>query len=168
MKDGRRRQGGNAARAMLAATALAAAGCYDFHLDGPEDAPSPPLPRIASVSVEYQQPSECRNAPSRCSDRVVFYGSWMRPGQELLLEAVPGSFLWTGTLTGVPVNFPPTGQPHSVHVFDPYLVGAPTGGAAGRRLVVGGESLSAIEDLGTDGEKARVYVDDNGFGHNPI
>jgi hypothetical protein len=168
MKAGRRNQGRIAAQAILVATVLAAGGCFDFHMEGPEDAPSPPLPRLASVTVEYHQPAECRNVPSRCSDRVVFYGSWMRPGQELILDAVPGSFIWTGTLAGVPVNFPPAGQPHTVHVFDPYLVGAPTRGAAGRRLVVGGESLTAVDDFGTGAERAQVYVDDNGFGHNPI
>lgn len=164
----RRRVGTGAARAWLAAAALYSASCYDFHLEGPEDAPSPPLPRLVSVTVEYHQPSQCHNTPARCADKVVFYGSWMRPGQELLLSPVPGRFIWVGTVPSVPVNFPPAGQPHTVRVFDPYLVGAPTGGSTGRRLVVGGESLTQIESFGTDEEKAQVYVDDNGFGHNPF
>jgi hypothetical protein len=158
--------GTGAALALLGAAALMSLGCPDFHLEGPEDAPSPPLPRVANVTVEYHQPSQCNNVPARCADTVVFYGSWMRPGQELLLSPVPGRFIWIGTVSGVPVNFPPNGQPHTVRVFDPYLVGAPTGGFAGRRLVVGGERLTVIESFGTGDEKAQVYVDDNGFGHN--
>jgi hypothetical protein len=168
MAQVRRWMGSSMALAVLAVAALASASCYDFHIDGPEDAPPPPLPRVASVTVEYHQPSQCSNVAARCADKVVFYGSWMRPGQEVFLSPVPGRFIWIGTVTGVPVNFPPAGGPHTVRVFDPYLVGSPTGGVSGRRLVVGGETLTQIEDFGTRDEKAQVYVDDNGFGHNAV
>lgn len=155
-------------RALVLAAGLLAASCYDFHLEGPED-PSPlPQPRAVSVSVEYRQPGECTDLPSRCNGPVVFYGSWMRSGEALVLRPVSGRFLWVGTATAVPVNFPPRARPYSVRVYDPYLAGTPTGGFGGRRLTVGAEALTRVEDFGAQEEHALVYIDDNGLGHNPF
>jgi len=141
--------------------------CYDFHVATPEGPPELPQPRTVSVAVEYRQPGQCSDTPARCGDPVIFYGSWMRPGEQLVLTPVAGRFIWVGTASRVPVNFPPRGRAHAVRVFDPYLRAAPTTGFSGRRLTVGGEALSSIEGLLRPDEHALVYVDDNGFGHNP-
>jgi hypothetical protein len=166
MKQKRLRPAPRAARGVLLLSLLPAA-CYDFHVDGPEDPAPLPQPRSVSVGIEYRQPDLCSDTPSRCTGAVLFYGSWMRPGEALVLSPVAGRFFWVGTATGVPVNFPPAGRAHAVRVFDPYIGGAPSSGFTGRRLTVGGEALSQIEALARTDEHALVYVDDNGFGHNP-
>lgn len=155
-------------RRLTLAAGLLAAGCYDFHQTGPED-PSPlPQPRSVAVGVEYRQPGECADVPERCNRPVVFYGSWMRSNEYLLLTPVPGRFYWVGTAPSVPVNFPPRARPYTVQVFDPYLQGTSTAGFTGRRVTVGGETLTRIESMGREDEHALVYVDDNGLGHNPF
>jgi hypothetical protein len=152
---------------VVLASAVALAGCYDFHLAGPEDPPADVVPRVVSVSVEYRQPSSCKNAPDRCADDVVFYGSWMRDGNEFALTPDPNSHVFRGTAFVVPVNYPPRDQPYSVRVYDPYLARSSTGGYSGRRLVFGGESLTSIQAYGGRQESVLVYVDENGLGHNP-
>jgi hypothetical protein len=147
---------------------LAVSGCYDFHLEGPEDPAPLPQPRSVAVNVEYRQPTDCTQAADACNSAVIFYGSWMRQGEVLILRPVPGRAHWVGTARDVPVNFPPRAGPYDVRVYDPYIVGTPTGGFTGRRLLVGGEDLTRVESMGRQDEHALVYVDDNGFGHNPF
>jgi hypothetical protein len=118
------------------------------------------------VKIEYRQPNGCQNASGRCADRVVFFGSWMQAGEEILLEPVPGH-LWVGKANDVPVNWPPVIPPHRVRVFDPHLVDTPTGGVTALRLRVGGQILTRYDDEGTPSESGRVHVDRNGIGHNP-
>ena len=152
----------------LLLTGLLATGCYDFHLEGPEDPAPLPQPRTVSATIEYRQQSDCTDVSGHCNDAVVFYGSWMRPGESLLLRPVPGLFYWVGTAQNVPVNFPPQARPYVVRVYDPYLLGSSSDGFTGRRLTVGGEALTQVESMGHPDEHALVYVDDNGFGHNPF
>lgn len=150
------------------AAGLATAGCYDFHLEGPEDPAPLPQPRTVAVTIEYRQPTDCTQASDRCGSAVIFYGSWMRQGEVLVLNPVRGRAHWVGTAANVPVNFPPRAGPYDVRVYDPFLEGTPTGGFTGRRLLVGGEDLTRIESFGRQDEHALVYVDDNGLGHNPF
>jgi hypothetical protein len=155
---------------LVAVSAAAAAGC-DFQPDpavGPE-----PLPgtRTVSVRIEYRQPANCANLDrSNCIDPVFFLGSWMHPNQneEVILTAVPGSYVWAGTATGVPVNWPPTDQPHYVRVYDPHLKNTPNAGVTGARLTLGGQALTQYDKPGTPNEAALVYIDDSGVGHNPM
>jgi hypothetical protein len=149
--------------AVLAA-ALFLSGC-DFR-GGPED-PSPVVPpRLVDVTIEYRQPNLCM-ASSRCEDHVAFLASWMPLGEGILLERKSPSF-WVGRATGVPVNFPPRDDPHVVAIYDPYLRDTESGGRAAARLKVGGETLTVFLDTGTPREAAFVYIDENGFGHNPF
>jgi hypothetical protein len=155
-------------RGLALAVGLLATGCYDFHQEGPED-PSPlPQPRSVAVTVEYRQPGECSQTGAACNDPVIFYGSWMRTEEFLVLQPVAGRFYWVGTAPGVPVNFPPRARPYTVRVYDPYLARSETNGFTGRRLVVGGEELTSVESFGRLDEHALVFVDDNGLGHNPF
>lgn len=148
--------------------ALAGGGCYDFHLTGPEDPLPLKPPLLVSVTVEYRQPNGCLNSLGRCGDPVVFFGSWMKPGEEFALKGDPGGFIWRGTATGVPVNFPPRDDPHAVRVFDPHILDHPTGGITGERLRIGGQILTVFDAQGTPSESVLVYVDENGKGHNPF
>lgn len=149
--------------ALLAA--LAAGGCF---FDEKVEAPSPlPVSRGVAVTIQYVQPGLCLNSANRCADPVVFFGSWMRPGQEITLTPVGGRFVWTGTVPSVPVNFPPNQDPYLVRVFDPYLLDTASGGVTAARLTVGGQVLTTFDWLGTPAESGLVYVDDNGIGHNP-
>jgi len=143
-------------------------GCYDFHLAGPEDPAADVVPRTVSVSIVYRQPSSCANEPDRCDDPVMFYGSWMRPGNEFSLTPDPNSHVFRGTALVVPVNYPPRDQPYAVKVYDPYLARTSTEGFTARRLMLGGEALTRIESFGARQERALLFVDENGFGHNPI
>ncbi len=153
--------------AWLAVAAAAAAGC-DFQPDPPPGPSALPAARAVSVRIEYRQPQGCQNAaPEHCVDLVWFFGSWMHPGEEVPLELVSGSYLWTGTASGVPVNWPPTEQPHLVRVFDPHLKDTPTGGVTAARLTVGGQLLSQFDLAGTPKESGLVYIDDDGVGRNP-
>jgi hypothetical protein len=150
----------------LIALLVSTAGCYEFQPDTPAGPSELPPAAYATVEIQYRQPNGCQNALGNCADRVVFFGSWMRPGEEILLEPVPG-FLWVGTAANVPVNWPPVVSPHLVRVFDPHLVDTQTGGVTALRLKLGGQILAVYDDLGTPSESARVHVDDNGIGHNP-
>jgi hypothetical protein len=154
---------------LLAVAAAVVAGC-DFQPD-PVAGPAPlPGTRTVSVRIEYRQPGNCVNADrSNCIDPVFFLGSWMHPNQheEVILTNVAGSYVWAGTATGVPVNWPPTDQPHLVRVYDPHLKGTATGGVTAARLTLGGQALNQYVAPGTANEAARVYIDDNGIGRNP-
>jgi hypothetical protein len=144
----------------------AAAGCDDPV--GPEDPPEVNPPHTVEVTVEYRQPNGCLNTPDRCDDLVVFFGSWMRNGDALYMQRDPSSHVWRVRARGVPVNFPPRDEPYLVRVFDPHLVQSDTGGVTASRLEVGDEALVHFFDAGTPQESALVYVDENGFGHNPL
>jgi hypothetical protein len=148
--------------------AAAAVGC-DFQPDPPEGPSALPLAKQVDVRVEYRQPQGCQNAdPARCVDLVWFFGSWMHPGEEIALELVAGSYVWAGTATGVPVNWPPKDEPHLVRVFDPHIQDTPTGGVTAARLMVGGQELAQYDSPGTPQESGLVYIDDNGVGRNPL
>jgi hypothetical protein len=137
-----------------------------------EDVPDSPtpvdVPERVSVTVTYRQPNDCANVTNPCSGDVVFYGSWMPRGGEVTLRAQPGSFVWTGTMPGVPVNYPPDDDPYFVRIYDPFLVDTPTAGRSGRRIELGGQALYVLSDVDTPTESARVYVDANGVGRNPF
>ena len=150
----------------LLAVGMAAGGC-DFQPDPPAGPSALAPSRSASVKVEYRQPNGCANQGTHCNDLVVFFGSWMHPGEEIYLAVVPGSHVWTGLASNVPVNWPPVDEPHLVRVFDPHLVESPTGGVTGARLAVGGQVLTQYDSPGTPQESALVYVDDDGIGRNP-
>jgi hypothetical protein len=153
-------------RLTVLATALAAGGCFfdEKVTDGPS---ALPISRSVPVTIEYSQPGQCLNSTNRCADPVVFFGSWMRPGQEFTLQPVAGRFVWTGTVPAVPVNFPPGDDPYLVRVFDPYLLDTASGGVTAARLRIGGQTLTNFDWLGTPAESGLVFVDDNGVGHNP-
>jgi hypothetical protein len=155
-------------RTAALAAALAGAGCYDFHLTGPEDPPPVMTPQLVSVTVEYRQPNGCSNSLGRCDDPVVFFASWLEPGNEFRLTRDAGGFIWRGTATRVPVNFPPRDHPHAVRVYDPHVYDAPTEGAAAERLRIGGQILTVFDSPGGPREVGLVYVDANGIGHNPF
>jgi len=150
------------------AVAAAAAGC-DFQPD-PEAGPSAlPPTRAVSVRIEYRQPPGCENADRpNCVDPVFFLGSWMHAGEEVVLEAVPGSYVWSGTAHSVPVNWPPVDEPHLVRVYDPHLKDTPTGGVTAARLSVGGQMITVYDEPGTPQETGIVYIDDNGVGRSPM
>ena len=146
---------------------LSLGGCF-FDEDAPEGPSEVPISRPVSVTIEYVQPPHCANAGSRCADSVIFFGSWMRPGEEFALRPVPGTWVWTGTAIRVPVNFPPEDQPYLVRVYDPHLLDTPTAGVTAVRLKIGGQVLYYVDQAGTPAESGLVYVDDNGVGHNPF
>jgi hypothetical protein len=148
--------------------ALLGGACYDFHLTGPEDPPSPNPPNLVSVTIEYRQPNGCVNSRTNCDDRVVFFASWMRPGDEFALNRDPGGLIWRGVARGVPVNFPPRDSPHAVRVYDPHILDHPNGGLTAERLRVGGQILTNIESPGTVEESGLIYIDENGQGRTPF
>jgi len=151
----------------LAVLALLAAGPGCLHPDVPAG-PSPvPAGRFVTIQVQYRQPNGCDNSAGTCAARVVFVGSWMVPGQEVLLDHPTGPLVWTGSVLNVPVNWPPVDQPHYVRVFDPHLLDTPTGGMTAARLTVGGQVITAYDSPGTPNESGLIYIDDNGVGRNP-
>lgn len=152
---------------VLALAAAVSVGCWDFQPDPDEGPTAVPLPRVATVRVEYRQPNDCFNEPPHCEDRVVFFGSWMHGGEEVLLTRASGNRQWTGIATNVPVNFPPQDFPHLVRVFDPRLAITDTGGITAARLVIGGQVITQYLEPGTPNESGLIYVDDNGQGRNP-
>lgn len=154
-------------RVGLMALLLSTAGCYDFEPDVTAGPSELPVAMLATVNVEYRQPNACLYAEGNCADRVVFFGSWMRPGEEVLLEPASGR-VWVGRVSNVPVNWPPAAAPHRVRVFDPHLVDTDTRGVSAERLTVGRQILTVFDERGTPGESGHVYVDVNGIGHNPL
>lgn len=143
-------------------------GCLEITKEVTEGPEPVPLPRLVSVKVEYRQPNACFNVVNSCTNPVVFFGSWMRPGGELTLRQTPGTYVWTGTVTNVPVNFPPRDQPYLVRVFDPHLIETETGGVTASRLVVGGQAITYFDQPGTTSESGVIFIDDNGVGRNPF
>lgn len=153
-------------RLVPALLALSVASCFDFQPDPPLTPSALPAGRFADVRLEYRQPAECANTGAACDNLVVFFGSWMKPGEELYLDDVGGR-LWTGVARRVPVNWPPSDEPHFVRVFDPRLVNTPNGGVTAARLYVGGQAIYYYDSPGTPQESGLIYVDDNGVGRNP-
>jgi hypothetical protein len=153
-----------ARRLLLLSSVFALAGGCDIQPDVTEGPSELPLTSLTTVTVEYRQPNQCANVSSACTERVVFFGSWMSPGQGLPLDPAPGH-MWVGQATDVPVNWPPVIAPHLVRVFDPYLVRTETAGRTAARLRVGGQVVTEYYDAGTPAESGRVYVDHNGYGH---
>ena len=139
----------------------------DLHPTGADTAPAVNPPNTVSVTVEYTQPNGCLDVQTPCDEPVVFFASWMRPGNEFRLTKDPTTFIWRGTATGVPVNWPPRDAPYSVRIFDPYLRESITNGFTADRIRLGGESLTTTDGGGGADQVALVYVDDNGKGHNP-
>jgi hypothetical protein len=145
---------------------LVAAGC--LHKTGPEDPDPVPFPTVVTVQIQYVQPNGCIATVHPCSDLVVFFGSWMGPNGPIQLTRNGDDHVWTGVVSGVPVNFPPTGSPYNVRIYDPYLQDDTQVRFTGQRLTVGGASLTHIDVRGGHDESALVYIDDLGEGHNPF
>jgi hypothetical protein len=139
----------------------------DFQKDAAESPAELPAGRFADVKVEYRQPADCANVGAACDNLVVFFGSWMKPGDEIYLNDVGGR-VWTGVAQKVPVNWPPSDEPHYVRIFDPHLVNTSNGGVTAARLLIGGQAVYYYDSPGTPKESGLVYVDDNGVGHNPF
>jgi hypothetical protein len=157
------------ALASVLAVALLGAGCDAFHKEGPEDPTPINPPTMVAVSIEYRQPVGCLEAAPRCAEAVVFYATWLPAGVGIpLLKDEGGTPVWRGRALGVPVNFPPRGEPYQVRVFDPHLRGDSLGGLSANRITVGSELLTRLRDAGTTDESALVYIDENGLGHNPF
>lgn len=152
-------------RPVVLLAALTLAACIDVHLDNPESPSPAAIPRLVPVMIEYRQPNGCVNLTSRCDEPVIFFGSWMRPGGEFALRPDPSSHLWTGTATGVPVNFPPRDAPYTVRIFDPYVRESPTQGFTAERLKVGGQIVTRFD---RSGEAGLIFIDDNGQGRSPF
>ena len=143
--------------------------CPDFQ----PDPPAGPTPitggqRYATITVEYRQPQTCVNTLGRCQDHVVFFGSWMGRGDEVMLTTPAGPTFWTGVVENVPVNWPPRDEAHRVRVYDPHLQGTEIEGFTAARLVVGSQTIYFYDKAGTPNEAGLIYVDDNGVGHNPF
>jgi len=154
-------------RLVPAVLALGAAACFDFQPDPPAGPNPVSASRFVSVQVQYRQPAGCENASGSCAARVVFFGSWMRPGDEVLLDTPFGPNVWAGVIPNVPVNWPPDDQPHYVRVYDPHLQATASGGVTAARLSVGGQAIYFFDAPGTPQESGLIYVDDNGVGRNP-
>jgi hypothetical protein len=152
---------------LCALVVLCLPGCYDFHKDGALNPDPIPFPTVVSIQVEYVQPNGCIATVGNCSDLVVFFGSWMRAGGEVQLSPSADHHVWTGVVTGVPVNFPPAGNPYAVRIYDPFLQDSTTVRYTGKRLTVGGQLLDRIDQPGGHDENALVYIDEIGKGHNP-
>jgi hypothetical protein len=146
--------------------ALSAGACYDFQPNPPQSPSALPAGRFADVKIEYRQPTDCANTGTACANLVVFFGSWMKPGEEIYLDDVGGR-LWTGFARHVPVNWPPSDEPHLVRVFDPHLVDTPNAGVTAARLQIGGQAIYFYDSPGTPKESGLIYIDDNGVGRNP-
>jgi len=154
--------------------ALAWSGC-DFQKDPPVGPSQLPAGRFVTIKVEYRQPAGCQNSDPtvHCEDRVVFFGSWMRPkdssypGDQVLLDTPFGANFWSGYVQHVPVNWPPNDFPHYVRVYDPHLRDTPSGGVTAARLSIGGQVITDIDQPGTPQESGLIYVDDDGVGRTP-
>jgi len=153
--------------------ALAWAGC-DFQKDPDAGPTTLPVSRFVTIKVEYRQPAGCMNSdPVHCDDRVVFFGSWMKPrtttyaGDQVLLDTQFGPNFWSAYVPNVPVNWPPNDFPHYVRVFDPHLHDTPSGGVTAARLSIGGQIITDYDQPGTPQESGLIYVDDNGVGRSP-
>ncbi len=153
--------------ARFAPVLLASACLTCAQPDVPQSPSALPVARLVDVKVQYRQPADCQNTGTACENLVVFFGSWMKPGEEIYMTD-SGGRLWTTVAHNVPVNWPPTDEPHLVRVFDPHLQISLTRGVTAARLTVGGQTITAFDSPGTSQESGLVYIDDNGVGHNPF
>lgn len=142
-----------------------ASSCYDFRVIGPEDAPPQPNPNTVSVSITYERPAGCQNTSSPCTGNIVFFASWMREPNYLILKQTSGHE-WAGTATNVPVNYP-TGSPYTVYIHDPYLLDVGTCGVTAERLVIGRERITAFRNPGGCSEQGLIRIDAAGYGRTP-
>jgi len=157
-----------APRALLAlGVLLALPACFR-----PDDVPTGPdaipVPATTTIEVEYTQPNGCISTAVNCEDLVIFLGSWMQPGAQIFLARDASHHVWTGSVTGVPVNFPPSGQPFEVRIYDPFLQTDRATRYTARRLKIGTQMMTQIEAPGAHDEHALVFVDSTGQGHNPF
>jgi hypothetical protein len=160
---------------LFVAGALISLGCDAFHKVGPEDPDPVVRPSLVDVTIEYRQPNICE-ASSNCDDNVVFFASWLpmqldpqgRPTGGYMFLSRISAYVWRGVAHEVPVNFPPRDDPHVVAIYDPHLRDTATGGVTAGRLQVGRQPLTMLINQGTPEESAFVYIDENGFGHNPF
>jgi hypothetical protein len=151
------------------AVLLLALSASCLHQEGPEDPTPIEVPAVVSVRVEYRQPNGCLNTVSDCGGPVYFFASWMNPqGSYVALSRLEGTFIWKGTISNVPVNFPPRDHPYLVRVYDPFLRDYQTAGVSADRLQVGGQVLTRFLDYGTPAENGLIYIDAQGVGHNPF
>lgn len=149
------------------AAAAVSSGCWSLY--APDNAPEVnTVVRSVSVNVAYRQPQGCLNVTTPCDEPVIFFGSWMHPGEEFRLTPEPGGYWWRGIARNVPVNYPPRDQAHLVRIFDPFLREGPGSGVTAQRLWVGGELLDMFDKPGGVDESALVYIDSDGFGHDPF
>lgn len=153
------------ARVAAAAAVVLSAACYDFHVIGPEDPPPLANPRTVSVAVAYRRPPACQNTGSPCSGNVVFFASWMREPNFVVLTPTAGHEM-VATLRDVPVNFP-AGEPYGVYVHDPFIQDAGTCGVTAERLTVGGETIRVFQNPGGCRELGLIRIDASGSGRNP-
>lgn len=149
----------------IAAATLTTAGCYDFHIIGPEDAPAIAHPNAVTVTITYRRPTACQNSGSPCSGNVVFFASWMRDPNYIVLAPSAGHEM-VGTARNVAVNFP-GGEPYAVYVHDPFIQDAGTCGVTAERLTIGGESVRVFEHPGGCREQGLIRIDASGKGRNP-
>lgn len=157
-----------AVRAFLAATLLVALGACLRPDDIPSGPDAIPVPATTTVEVEYTQPNGCVSTTVNCQDLVIFLGSWMQPGGQIFLTPNASHHVWTGSVSGVPVNFPPSGEPFEVRIYDPFLQTDQATRYTARRLKIGTQMLTQIEAPGAHDEHALVFVDSTGQGHNPF
>jgi hypothetical protein len=156
-------------RAWLGIVALSLALPSCLSLSGPTSASQVPLPLTVSVTIEYIQPFFCANTTARrCRDGVGFSASWMTAGNGLQMVPDPSNHVWRAVAVDVPVNFPPSGQPYSVRVFDPYLEATPSQGFTVVNLTIGRQPIVDVANPGTPAVQGFLYVDANGFGHSPF
>lgn len=151
--------------APAALLALTGAACYDFRIVGPEDPPAVPNPTTVSVTVTYSRPAACLNSGSPCDGNVVFFGSWMRDPNYVILQHTIGHAM-TATVANVPVNFP-NGEPHTVYVNDPFIRDVGTCGVTAERLVIGREPVRVFQNPGGCREQGLIRIDASGFGRTP-
>jgi hypothetical protein len=149
------------------ALGLGLAGC--LRPDDVPDGPDPvPFPETTTIRIEYTQPNGCISTTVPCGDLVSFYGSWMQFGGQIFLTPDASHHVWTGQVSGVPVNFPPSGAPFEVRVYDPFLQSDAVTRYTARRLKIGLQEMTRIEAPGAHDEHALVFVDSTGQGHNPF
>jgi hypothetical protein len=152
-------------RLAMAALALSAPACYDFHTVGPEDPPLLKLPQSVAVTVEYLRPAVCVLPAPNCGGPVTFHASWMKNGAYVTLTET-AAHTWTAHIPDVPINYPGN-DPYRVYAVDPFLSGTETGGVSAERLTIGGERIISFEFAGGRNEHGLIYIDANGKGRTP-
>ena len=140
------------------AAGLAAAGCYDFHLDGPRG--SAPAAAAAQRHGDGRVPSAqrmCNAASDHCGATVVFFGSWMRPRRGARAESsdAAGHLRLARARPDVPVNFPPRAGPTTCGSTTPTWCGPPTGGFTRPAAARGRPDLTRVRVHGPPATSVR-------------